>query len=79
MDWRTIDSAPLDGTKVLLFIEYGDAPVVGEYWGEKLGWHVNAEHHRVICGTYCYGGSVSTERGMKPTHWMPLPPPPSTT
>ena len=69
VEWLPIETAPKDGTKILLYglcwgeIEYGrDAPdiVVGEY----------NNGHFVLSEGECYIVYV------KATHWMPLPPPP---
>ena len=61
MDWQPIDSAPKDGP-ILLF--YQGEMIVG-YWllspDELGGWH---EASNDACQFY-------------PTHWMPLPPPPT--
>jgi hypothetical protein len=63
-DWRTIDSAPRDGTAILVF-----APGRSDRWEGDLGdlicrcaWHPDA------------GFCVCELRD--PTHWMPLPEPP---
>jgi transglutaminase-like putative cysteine protease len=67
MEWKTIDSAPKDGTEILLFNHAylgGDTPqqVVG-HWATH-GWRESYADEYAIC---------------EATHWMPLPPPPSTT
>jgi hypothetical protein len=60
MDWQPIETAPRDGTRVLLTLKYDDEPIIGrtvariwctdeETW--EGGWHKEIE----------------------PTHWMPLP------
>lgn len=69
--WLPIESAPKDGTRVFLWIEWSDVPVVGEFSHKR--WWADTEHYEVSCGTYCYGGTVSSDKNMKPTHWMPLP------
>jgi hypothetical protein len=62
--WKPIDSAPLDGTKVLLF-RPPDAQFVGCYislrikGGTITGWRIFAHGSPAIWP--------------KPTHWMPLP------
>lgn len=63
-EWRSIETAPKDGTRVLLWIvsespyhEDHAMPGVG-HWTEWNG-----------------GGWVRWHRGT-PTHWMPLPEPP---
>jgi hypothetical protein len=70
MKWRAIETAPKDGTAVLLyspdstepqifighFIEFeGEAGRWQDYWREDGCWPIHAE----------------------PTHWMPLPKPPT--
>lgn len=73
--WQPMETAPKDGTRVLLWIEWSDVPVVGEFSHDR--WWADTEHYEVSCGAYCYGGSVSSDKNMKPTHWHPLPPPPA--
>lgn len=63
MKWRSIETAPKDGTLLLLYAKsgdnyhmrtgyYNDAPRLGNY--PKWRWELTIE----------------------PTHWMPLPKPP---
>lgn len=65
--WMTIDSAPKDGRKVLLW-QPGRAPYLGsrdaddsEWWTDE-DWANDA--HRIFPPT------------CEPTHWMPIPPAP---
>ena len=67
--WRTIDSAPKDGTAVLLYGQReGETPFVGVFayagWGEKE-WVENTT------------GLEACRAPHEPTHWMPLPDPPN--
>jgi hypothetical protein len=60
--WQPIETAPKDGTHVLLATDYGG---VGEArWVEDAGWWywANADH------TDAWDGTVHN-----PTHWLPLP------
>lgn len=65
--WRPIDSAPRDGTDILLY-----CPPVGKFaeendigrWNQSLGQWQMPDHQ---CGGY---GKCD------PTHWMPRPAPP---
>jgi hypothetical protein len=81
--WQTIDSAPRDGTTIMV------ARDMGESWGWVRGY---AYWDSVVTGL-AYGtdpievaGWISHgfsdppgELGLgHPTHWMPLPPPPGT-
>jgi hypothetical protein len=64
MEWQPIETAPKDGTAVLLWLS-GDAAffdwmVVGSYDGDDAGWNDGITMFR-----------------LEPTHWMPLPRPPS--
>lgn len=65
MDWQPIESAPKDGTRILLHMDGTDepSPAVGE-WGMdfwmKKNWCMEA-------GDYWPGA----------THWAPLPAPPA--
>lgn len=56
--WRPIDSAPKDGTEILL---YEDRRIVSGAWNRGGAMHM----------PYWMGGLF------RPTHWMPLPSPPS--
>jgi len=60
IDWRPIESAPRDGTQVLLYCVEGDGTVmmcVGEYDGPYgPGWKSSIEAHH-----------------LNATHWLPLP------
>ncbi len=65
-EWQTIESAPKDGTHVVLYDKHiakiQDSPaIVGKYNDndEAPGW-------------WGFGGRVF----ITPTKWMPLPPPP---
>lgn len=65
-EWQKIETAPKDGTLVLLW---------GRYWSDEQGWMSTAingrwrhERWEVYCNSFPFG--------IRPTHWMPLPPPP---
>lgn len=83
MDWQPIETAPLDGTEVL-------AVYVKQYCFEKKltiygPWTVLfnsgvwwASHDGVKAVEYMSDfGTEYKEVGIDPTHWMPLPLPPS--
>lgn len=65
MDWKPIETAPEDGTRVLAT------------WSST--WAQGSPHVEVCeCGEagewfYSYDGDAP---GLPPTHWMPLPKPP---
>jgi len=69
MNWQPIETAPLDGTKMLLCMlpEVGFGVVIGYYrdsplWGPVWDWDD--------------GHTVEAPAGA--THWMPVPEPPTT-
>ena len=71
--WRSIESAPKDGTSVLLF---GDGEVSVAFWEVKMGigeWRcigygiLGCEDN---VGPYCVPDRLLHPN---PTHWMPLP------
>lgn len=64
MKWQPIETAPKDGTSILLYTAYG---VVEGFWG----W--SEWQQTVICSNY---DMSSTCFECQPTHWMPLPNPP---
>lgn len=60
-EWQPIETAPRDGTHMLLFREH--VYFIG-YWATKAqSWRVNADGLPMI--------------NPPPTHWMPLPEPPA--
>lgn len=75
MEWQLIKTAPKDGTRVLLFYAGLNRP-------HQIGHFFETE-------TFEHGKSVSKRQGwsagmmsflgndVEPTHWMPLPQPPS--
>lgn len=74
MTWQRIETAPKDGTRIILFVpNYHEKIWIGEY---KI--LERFEHGR---RTYLYEGwqlGIMGSFGDKtePTHWMPLPEPP---
>ena len=58
-EWRPIETAPKDGTQLLLCV--GGWRFIG-WWGQQYG--------NLYPPSWCEG-----ERGenLQPTHWMPLP------
>lgn len=62
MEWQPIDTAPNDGTHVLVY----DGWPISAWWDdEERGY-----------GGQCWRSS-STHEWLTPTHWMPLPNPPA--
>jgi hypothetical protein len=68
MTWQPIDSAPLDGTHVLVVY-----PMTGTF-------HLEREPPRRISVAYWFVGPVcpagrwrADDKWVEPTHWMPLP------
>jgi hypothetical protein len=75
-DWQPIESAPKDGTEVLVLYMHIKTQCVFNafYASEEDGWD------REDVGWWSYEHSevsrIKLEGFMKPTHWMPLPAPP---
>jgi hypothetical protein len=63
MKWQPIETAPKDGTRILLFIE---DQVIEGHWDDSWPMWCTAYLSSHGCGC-C---SSSNE---EPTHWMPLP------
>jgi hypothetical protein len=65
-EWRTIESAPRDGTWVLTFRlhQFGDDPQhINVAMSQGDGWYARTGGYEI----------------WPPSHWMPLPDPPATT
>lgn len=55
--WKNIDSAPKDGTRLLL-----SSPSI-----------FDKNEMKIYCGKYLYNGWVTDGWGSSPTHWQSLP------
>ena len=68
-DWQPIETAPKDGTEVLLWTDEYPRVVSASYreFGEWEGWTFTDEAL----------ADIQPEGPREPSHWMPLPPPPS--
>ena len=71
-EWLPIETAPKDGTFILLWEQYSTAPFVGS-WVHQ-GWSVSHEHVDAEGGWD--GANVVDALSLPITHWLPLPPPP---
>ena len=69
MNWQPIDTAPKDGTSVLLCVA-PFKPLVGRF-DRRLGWVDFDEDEDSLRSLWIEEGT-----DYEPTHWMPLPPPP---
>ena len=72
--WRTMESAPRDGTRVLLAGKdiYGANDPGGPRWRIDFGWYEPK-------GGTLREGWVGLGTHYPPTHWMPYPKPPTDT
>lgn len=70
-DWQPIETAPRDGTRVLLWAcdpcYPKGKPLVGYFENNK--WHLSGHEF-----TECWINNF--DEYFNPTHWMPLPEPP---
>lgn len=86
MEWKPIETAPRDGTEVLLW--RADAGVFLGRWTCPNDFLTDAEIERLDLSEECaedpgwfFADFVSGDRcdgDLAPTLWMPLPPPPET-
>jgi hypothetical protein len=67
--WRTIESAPRDGTRVDLWDRSGHR------WTDAH-WGVHYWRHGMPAGEPSWGRGTIDGPAPDPTHWMPLPAPP---
>lgn len=70
MEWQSIETAPKDGTHLLLYGKQDAIEELGEFIGPLSGYW------DALDGSWC--ATASTWRGpfVEATHWMPLPKPP---
>lgn len=81
-EWRPIETAPKDGTKIVIWNKrYAFCPIAAwhnsESDDEADGW--SFDDWNSPCGSVAdgfVGYNEDIEAGLMPTHWMPLPEPP---
>ncbi len=76
MTWRSIETAPKDGTRILLFYPVFKHQVqfsIAGHWSEDI-CASRPKPYWSPDGAALYG--MATVRVSKPTHWCPLPKPP---
>ena len=73
-DWQPIETAPRDGTKIILYVE---GSVVEGHFDDHYGWgdDTEAEKWRVVSLPF-HGCDCCSHPNALPTHWHPLPAPP---
>ena len=76
ISWKPIETAPKDGTDVLVMYMHIDTQIVhNAFWLSDEGCNDN------IVGWWTYEHSevsrILLDDWMTPTHWMPLPPEPT--
>lgn len=83
MTWQSIETAPKDGTEILAVFSndygYQNKPTVYGPWTVSFicnRWVATWEGRRVI-ESEGYWGTEYKEPPLDPTHWMPLPEPPT--
>jgi hypothetical protein len=74
MTWQPIETAPMDGTNILLTPGDDYRIVVG--WGHGPSRTFRSMEGELDGGCECCGTWVSA-KAIRPTHWMPLPDPPA--
>lgn len=85
MEWRTIDSAPKDGTRILActpdddpFRKEDNAYICVVHWiAETMKvWKQTDAKTRKLVDEDCSMWATDDGDYAEPTHWMPLPDPP---
>jgi len=71
-DWKSMDSGPKNGTKVLLWVtRFGTMPAGQSEPAAVVGfWHREIERWKVA------PEYLNREEDLHPSHWMELPKPP---
>jgi hypothetical protein len=83
MNWQPIDTAPKDGTSVLIFIpdtKYGgkyDSVTISRWYVHYMNGQPNPRRKPEWEQKDMYAGMGSYQGPIYPTHWMPLPTPPT--
>ena len=84
-EWRGIETAPRDGSKIMLFISQGAGHILLGFWmsitpteERKLSYLSDKKRTLMYKDGGYWSSHFNGEKPMrhKPTHWMPLPEPP---
>jgi len=75
MEWQLIETAPKDGTEILMFgpgvlFKNGRSSIYAK--ARHIGWWTELE-----ISEDSFWATRDPEVSCRPTHWMPLPPPPN--
>lgn len=80
LQWKTLDSAPLDGTEVLVWYDFATVPIVHIAWYnspeeyEYSGKYSSNETLEQYVGWWSYVENSISQHKLegynKPTHWM---------
>lgn len=84
-EWQDISTAPKDGTEIILFCPQGDGTpgktyrVTSGSWfiPPTISWTPDPEVDEEEAPSWLSWDGGFSEDTMMPTHWMPLPKPPS--
>jgi len=78
--WQPIETAPKDGTRIMIWwlpLRY-DGSLLRPERGLAAGHIMDGVHYDADLQTWMLGGTYADHRNnIKPTHWMPLPQPPT--
>ena len=78
LEWFGIETAPRDGTEILLYKDIATIGIVRNgRWVKQTDW--SDQDNEFPDGWWCYTNCISQEmlEGIYlPTHWTPLPQPP---
>lgn len=73
MKWETMETAPRDGSWVLLAVRYSDSPVLAQYRGldrhGKEDWSVANENYRDYVNDY---NPAMIDLDAVPMYWAPV-------
>ena len=77
--WQPIETAPKDGTEVLVYRDMATVPVIHIAWyRNKEEWENSGKHVGGLDtleeweGWWSYTENSVSQSKIKPTHWMPL-------
>lgn len=75
MDWKPIETAPMDGTWILVYEprEYAPEIMVAQWGNIEPGYGPDVQ----AWVTEAYGPNPDNYAAEDATHWMPLPPDPT--
>lgn len=73
MNWKPIESAPKDGTEILLYYPNEENAITSGWWYEEYEGDEYKYGYWKVASLPSHGCGCCADNNSEPTHWMELP------